>query len=247
MWGPGLWRGSILGFVGYLYEGVDLREHPEAYRVGRGEQGVFHAEPYKGELLPLWRFRTEEVARESSGAIYEKFLEYRAAGDFVGMDVARKYLQMGYTRSQRYARHEGGNKSRPRDARSGEEPDRRDLSGEVARGGGGRGVSQAQGGAPAPKRVGVSGVYLVEYGVNGKENEMRSPVLAAVLSLIVAGLGQIYNGQIGKGVIFIVLQLINGALTAVLIGWVLMPIVGLWAMIDAYLTAKRSNERYGFR
>ena len=76
---------------------------------------------------------------------------------------------------------------------------------------------------------------------------MRNPILAAVLSLIVAGLGQIYNGQIGKGVIFIILQLINGALTVVLIGWFLMPIVGLWAMIDAYLTAKRDNERYGLR
>ncbi len=76
---------------------------------------------------------------------------------------------------------------------------------------------------------------------------MRSPILAAVLSLIVAGLGQIYNGQIGKGVVFIVIQLINGALAAVLIGWILLPIVGLWAMIDAYLTAKRNNERYSFR
>ena len=56
---------------------------------------------------------------------------------------------------------------------------------------------------------------------------MRNPVLAAVLSLIVAGLGQIYNGQIGKGVIFIVIQLINGALTAVLIGWFLLPHRGL--------------------
>ena len=76
---------------------------------------------------------------------------------------------------------------------------------------------------------------------------MRNPILAAILSLIVAGLGQIYNGQIGKGVIFIIIQLINGALTAVLIGWVLLQIVGLWAMIDAYTTAKRNNERYGFR
>ena len=76
---------------------------------------------------------------------------------------------------------------------------------------------------------------------------MRSPILAAVLSLIVAGLGQIYNGQIGKGVIFIILQLINGALTTVLIGWILLPIVGLWAVIDAYLIAKRNNERYALR
>ena len=76
---------------------------------------------------------------------------------------------------------------------------------------------------------------------------MRNPILAAILSLIVAGLGQIYNGQIGKGVIFIVVQLINCALTTILIGWILLPIVGLWAMIDAYITAKRNNERYGFR
>jgi TM2 domain-containing membrane protein YozV len=76
---------------------------------------------------------------------------------------------------------------------------------------------------------------------------MRNPILAAILSLIVAGLGQIYNGQIGKGVIFIGIQLINGALTTVLIGWILLPIVGLWALIDAYMTAKRNNERYSFR
>jgi hypothetical protein len=99
--------------MGYPYEGVDLREHPEEYRIGRGEQGVFHAEPYKGELLPLWGFKDEEVARESSEAIYQKFLEYRSDDDFVGMDIARKYLQMGWTRSLRYAKYKGGNKNRP--------------------------------------------------------------------------------------------------------------------------------------
>ena len=75
--------------MGYPYDGVDLREHPEAYRIGRGEQGVFHAEPYKSELLPLWTFKNEEAARESAGAIYARFLEYRDKEDFVGMDVAR--------------------------------------------------------------------------------------------------------------------------------------------------------------
>ena len=99
--------------MGYPYDGVDLREHPEEYRIGRGEQGVFHAEPYKGELLPLWGFKDEKAARESSEAIYQKFLEYRSDDDFVGMDVARKYLQMGWTRSLRYAKHKGGKKSQP--------------------------------------------------------------------------------------------------------------------------------------
>lgn len=85
------------------------------YRIGRGEQGVFHAEPYKSELIPLWSFKSVEAARESSSEIWSKFPEYRSAGDFVGMDVARKYLQMGYTRSRRYAKYVGGEKGQPRD------------------------------------------------------------------------------------------------------------------------------------
>ena len=92
-----------------------------------------------------------------------------------------------------------------------------------------------------------SDVYLLREVVENEEKSMRNPILAAILSLIVAGLGQIYNGQVTKGVIFIVIQLINGALTAVLIGWFLLPLVGLWAVIDAYLTAKHNNERYSFR
>ena len=110
--------------MGYSYDGVDLRKHPEEYRVGRGEQGVFHAEPYRSELLPLWKFKDEEAARESSEAIYQKFCEYRAEGDFVGMDVARKYLQMGWTRSLRYAKYRAGKKSQPL-----EEPDQMKLQG----------------------------------------------------------------------------------------------------------------------
>ena len=63
----------------------------------------------------MWSFKDEEAARQSSEGIYKKFLEYRSAGDFVGMDVARKYLQMGWTRSLRYAKYKGGDKSPPRE------------------------------------------------------------------------------------------------------------------------------------
>ena len=87
------------------------------YRVGIGEQGVLLVEPYKSEILPYWRFRTPEIARESSEKIYELFEAYKQAGDFVGMDMARKFLQMGYTRSRRYANHPSGRKyqSNPQD------------------------------------------------------------------------------------------------------------------------------------
>ena len=47
--------------------------------------------------------------------------------------------------------------------------------------------------------------------------------------------------------IFTIVQLINGVLTAVLIGWLLLPLVGLWSMTDAYLVAKHNNECHAFR
>ena len=92
------------------YAELDLRAHPELYRVGVGEQGVLLVQPYKGEILPHWRFATPEAAQESSAQIYGLFLAYLAAGDFVGADMARKFLQMGFTRARRYANHKGGKK-----------------------------------------------------------------------------------------------------------------------------------------
>lgn len=92
---------------------INFRQNPELYRVGRGEQGVLLVEPYKSELLPLWRFRTPDIARHSASAIYAQFVRYRDDGDFVGMDMARKFLQMGYTRARRYANHRSGRKYEP--------------------------------------------------------------------------------------------------------------------------------------
>jgi hypothetical protein len=92
------------------FEHIDFRKHPEKYRVGKGEQGVLLVEPYKSEILPHWRFRAPEIAEESADAIYQLFLTYKEKNDFVGMDMARKFLQMGYTRSRRYANYKGGKK-----------------------------------------------------------------------------------------------------------------------------------------
>ena len=89
---------------------IDFRKRPDLYRIGKGEQGVLMVEPYKAELLPHWRFRTPDIARESAAKLTECFLEYKEQGDFVGMDMARKFLQMGFTRSRRYANHKSGRK-----------------------------------------------------------------------------------------------------------------------------------------
>ena len=92
------------------FKRTDFRKHPELYRIGKGEQGVLLVEPYKSEILPHWRFKTPEIARKSADKIYAMFLAYKAKRDFVGMDMARKFLQMGYTRSRRYANHRSGRK-----------------------------------------------------------------------------------------------------------------------------------------
>lgn len=107
---------------------VDFRKRPERYRVGKGEQGVLLVEPYKSEILPFWRFKTPEIAEASARKIFALFKEYKKRGDFVGMDMARKFLQMGYTRSRRYANHPSGRKyaKNPQDAlRSKDEQKRR--------------------------------------------------------------------------------------------------------------------------
>jgi len=92
------------------FASIDFRAHPELYQIGKGEQGVLSVQPYKGEILPFWRFATPEAAQTSADKIYDLFLEYLSQGDFVGADMARKFLQMGYTRSRRYANHAGGKK-----------------------------------------------------------------------------------------------------------------------------------------
>lgn len=100
------------------FKKTNFRLHPELYRVGRGEQGVLIVEPYKSEILPFWKFKTPELAQISADEIYLLFLNYLQKSDFVGADMARKYLQMGFTRSRRYANHSSGQKYEATDKNS---------------------------------------------------------------------------------------------------------------------------------
>jgi hypothetical protein len=89
---------------------VDYRAKPQLYRVGKGEQGVLICEPYKSELISHWRFKTPAIARRSSAKLYRMFRTYLEREEFVGADMARKFLQMGYTRARRYANYKDGQK-----------------------------------------------------------------------------------------------------------------------------------------
>lgn len=71
------------------------------------------------------------------------------------------------------------------------------------------------------------------------ENSALRPWLAATLSLV-CGLGQLYNGQVAKGVMLMIL-----AAAAVLsfrspMRQVLIPLLWLYAIVDAYLVARRT-------
>ena len=91
-------------------KGIDYKKQPHLYKIGRGQQGVLTCEPYKSEICKHWRFKTVELAEISSKKILEMFYEYLKQDDFVGADMAKKFLHMGYTRSRRYANHKDGKK-----------------------------------------------------------------------------------------------------------------------------------------
>jgi len=92
------------------YDNINFRKNPELYRIGRGEQGVLLVEPYKSEICKYWRFRTPEIAEASANRISAMFHDYLVRDEFIGADMARKFLMMGWTRARRYANHRSGKK-----------------------------------------------------------------------------------------------------------------------------------------
>ena len=94
------------------YKSLDFtdEETRKLYRIGRGEQGVLLVRPYTNTICNHWRFKTPEIAVKSSNHIYDMYLDYRDQRDFIGMDMCRKFLEMGFTRSRRYANHHTGKK-----------------------------------------------------------------------------------------------------------------------------------------
>ena len=97
---------------GLDYKALDfsVEENRNLYRIGRGEQGVLLVRPYTNVICNHWRFKTPKIAVKSANKIFSMYLDYRDAGDFIGMDMCRKFLEMGFTRSRRYANHHTGKK-----------------------------------------------------------------------------------------------------------------------------------------
>ena len=94
------------------YKSLDFtnKKTRKLYRIGRGEQGVLLVRPYTNAICSHWRFKTPQEAVVSSNKIYAMYLDYKDEKDFIGMDMCRKFLEMGFTRARRYANHNSGRK-----------------------------------------------------------------------------------------------------------------------------------------
>ena len=89
-------------------------------------------------------------------------------------------------------------------------------------------------------------------------SKRKNPVLAALLSFLLAGLGQLYLGRIRRGILFFILEIITavfsfygdswlgtGGIESEIsirnFGYILNLAVSLWAAYDAYVIAKKIN------
>ena len=92
------------------YKNTMFMPNDKRYRIGRGEQGVLLVRPYTDDICKHWRFKTPSEAFISSTKILFEYHVYKDKEDFVGMDMCRKFLEMGFTRARRYANHKDGKK-----------------------------------------------------------------------------------------------------------------------------------------
>ena len=79
------------------YKNIMFTPNDTRYRIGRGEQGVLLVRPYTDDICKHWRFKTPEEAVVSSIKILHMYHTYKVEEDFVGMDMCRKFLEMGFT------------------------------------------------------------------------------------------------------------------------------------------------------
>ena len=72
---------------------------------------------------------------------------------------------------------------------------------------------------------------------------LKNAGIAAVLAFLWAGLGHVYLGQIGKGIIYMIMYIVLWIIGIVtLIGLILVLIFWLWQLYDAYNKANEYNN-----
>ncbi len=75
-----------------------------------------------------------------------------------------------------------------------------------------------------------------------RSSEEKNVLLSAILSLLFPGLGHLYLGLNKKGISFIVAYIVSAILVFLVIGFVLIVIVWLWALIDSIKATESINN-----
>lgn len=77
---------------------------------------------------------------------------------------------------------------------------------------------------------------------NSVVNTNKDPLLAAILSFLIIGLGQIYLGLTKKGIILFLAAIVSGVLMLILIGFILWLLIWAYAIYDAYNSAQKMQN-----
>jgi TM2 domain-containing membrane protein YozV len=85
--------------------------------------------------------------------------------------------------------------------------------------------------------------YPQQYGYT--QVAPKNPGLSLLASFFIPGLGTLINGNAGLGIAIFVAYCFAWLTTMILIGFVLLPAVWVWGMIDAYQGAKKWNTAHG--
>lgn len=94
-----------------------------------------------------------------------------------------------------------------------------------------------------PPQQAMYGQQAAALAILGK----KSAGLAAVLSILLVGAGQMYCGRVGRGLAFLGAYVLSAVLAVVLIGLLLLPVVFIWALVDAVALANRHNAELAHR
>ena len=95
------------------------------------------------------------------------------------------------------------------------------------------------------KKIDINAEICPHCGVrvaNVRVSEEKNVLLAAILSILFPGLGQIYLGLSKKGISFIIAFIVSWILVFILIGFVLAPIVWIWALVDSIKSTEAINR-----
>lgn len=77
---------------------------------------------------------------------------------------------------------------------------------------------------------------------NVTQQEQKSPFIAGILSLIIFGIGQFYNGQPRKGALLFIGGYFISIILIYFFGYITYIIIALFSAYDAYKTAEAINR-----